>query len=192
MFFGGEEKDTNESLDSLKRASMLAILMAFFILATAFNSLTQPLLILLAVPYGLFAAIYSLKFHGEPLSFLAFLGLIGLSGVTVNDSVVLIDYINRQRKKFDNKYDAVLDACKTRLRPVILTSVTTVLGLAPIAYGIGGNDPFLKPMALTMTWGLAFGTVLTLVLIPCAYLSLDGFVGLFLSLIHISEPTRPY
>lgn len=179
LFFGGEEKDTQESLDSLMRAAILALMMAFFILAAAFNSLSQPLLILLAIPYGLFAAIYALKFHNEPLSFLAFLGLIGLSGVTVNDSVILIDYINQKRKECEDRVEAVLIACKTRLRPVILTSVTTVLGLAPVAYGIGGNDPFLKPMALTMTWGLAFGTVLTLVLIPCAYLSLDSVISVF-------------
>ncbi|MCI5073101.1 efflux RND transporter permease subunit [bacterium] len=179
LFFGGEEKDTQESLDSLMRAAILALMMAFFILAAAFNSLSQPLLILLAIPYGLFAAIYALKFHGEPLSFLAFLGLIGLSGVTVNDSVILIDYINQKRKTCEDRLEAVLIACKTRLRPVILTSVTTVLGLAPVAYGIGGNDPFLKPMALTMTWGLAFGTILTLVLIPCAYLTLDSISSVF-------------
>lgn len=174
--FSGEEKETQESLDSLKRAFILALLMAFLILASTFNSLTQPLLILLAIPYGLLSALVSLAIHSEPLSFLAFLGLVGLSGVTVNDSIILIDYVNKQRKKISDRTLAIKEACKTRLRPVVLTSVTTVFGLGPVAYGLGGFDPFLRPMALTITWGLAFGTVLTLVLIPCAYATLDDLI----------------
>jgi len=177
--FTGMAKDTEESLDSLKRAFILALFMAFLILASTFNSLTQPILILLAIPYGLLSALVALSLHGEPLSFLAFLGLVGLSGVTVNDSIILIDYINKRRKHFSNRLEAIKDACKTRLRPVILTSITTVFGLGPVAYGIGGNDPFLRPMALTITWGLAFGTVLTLILVPCAYATLEDLVEIF-------------
>jgi Cu/Ag efflux pump CusA len=139
---------------------------------------------MLAIPFSLFSAIYALKFHGEPFSFLAMLGMIGLSGVAVNDSIVLIDFINTQVDKGKDLIESVIQACQTRLRPVMLTSITTVVGLAPVAYGIGGSDPFLKPMALAMSWGLAFGTLLILFLIPNAYLTIRKYpvasiVGLF-------------
>lgn len=177
--YGGQEKDTEESLDSLLRASVMALLMAFLILATTFNSLTQPLLILLAVPYGVCAALAALWLHGEPLSFLALLGLVGLSGVTVNDSVIMIDRINSaiRESKIKNVREAIVKASRERLRPVILTSITTIMGLGPIAYGIGGSDPFLEPMAITIAWGLAFATILTLFLIPCAYLTMHALLN---------------
>ncbi|MEZ4704110.1 MAG: efflux RND transporter permease subunit [Bdellovibrionota bacterium] len=173
--FGGEYEETNESLGSLMRAFILALFLIFVILASTFNTLSQPFLIMLAIPFSLFSAIYALKFHGEPFSFLAMIGMIGLSGVSVNDSIVLIDFINQNREKFSDAMEGVIDACKTRLRPVILTSITTVVGLIPVAYGIGGGDPFLMPMALAMAWGLAFGTILILVLIPTAYLTMAKY-----------------
>jgi multidrug efflux pump subunit AcrB len=182
--YGGEYEDTQESLQSLFRAFAIAIFLVFIVLASTFNTLTQPFLIMLAIPFSLFSAIYALKFHGEPFSFLAMLGMIGLSGVAVNDSIVLIDFINTQVDKGKDLIESVIQACQTRLRPVMLTSITTVVGLAPVAYGIGGSDPFLKPMALAMSWGLAFGTLLILFLIPNAYLTIRKYpvasiVGLF-------------
>ncbi|MCB0271790.1 MAG: efflux RND transporter permease subunit [Bdellovibrionales bacterium] len=169
--YGGEYEDTQESLNSLIKAFVIAIFFIFVVLASAFNSMGQPFLIMLAIPFSLFSAIYALKFHGEPFSFLAILGMIGLSGVSVNDSIVLIDFMNQKVEEGKDHIASVIEACQTRLRPVILTSITTVVGLAPVAYGIGGSDPFLKPMALAMAWGLALGTILILFLIPNAYLS---------------------
>ncbi len=176
LSFGGEAKDTAESLDSLRRAFILAALLVFILLATTFNSLSQPILIMLAIPFAVASAFLALALHNEPKSFLAMLGIVGLSGVAVNDSIVLVDFINRKRKEGGELFEAVVSAARTRLRPVVLTSLTTVLGLTPVAYGIGGSDPFLKPMALTMAWGLALGTILTLFLIPASYLTLDKFV----------------
>jgi len=173
--FGGEYEDTQESLNSLMQAFILALFLIFIVLATSFNSLSQPFLIMLAIPFSLCSAMYALKMHGQPFSFLAMMGMIGLSGVSVNDSIVLIDFINQKVDQGKNMLDSVVEACKTRLRPVMLTSITTVVGLAPVAYGIGGSDPFLKPMALAMAWGLAFGTLLILVLIPNAYLCIKKY-----------------
>ena len=103
------------------------------------------------------------------LSFIASLGIVGLAGVVVNDSIVFVDFINKMRRHGYNKRDAIIQAGLSRLRPVILTTITTVFGLLPTAYGLGGNDPFLKPMALAMAWGLLFATLITLVIVPSYY-----------------------
>lgn len=170
---GGEYEDTQESMDSLMRAGILALFMVFLILASAFNSLIQPIIVMLAIPFGILAALAALLAHGHALSFLAFLGIIGLAGVVVNDSVILMDFINQRRKEGLERDESILEACKMRLRPVILTSVTTALGLGPVAYGLGGRDPFLVPMALTITWGILLGTMMTLTVIPTAYSVVD-------------------
>ncbi len=170
---GGEYEDTNESLDNLKQAGILAAFMIFLILASTFNSLAQPLMIMLAIPFGVFAALIALLSHGEPLSFLAFMGIIGLAGVVINDSIILIDFINKERVKTSNRRESIVTGAVKRLRPVLLTSITTIMGLGPVAYGIGGKDPFLVPMALTIAWGIALGTIMTLTLIPCCYAVLD-------------------
>ncbi|HPB83505.1 MAG TPA: efflux RND transporter permease subunit, partial [Spirochaetota bacterium] len=97
-----------------------------------------------------------------PLSFLEIMGLVGLTGVIVNDSIVYVDFIKKARLKGLERMEATIEAGRNRLRPIFLTTVTTFFGLIPTAYGIGGNNPFLKPMAIAMSWGLAFGTVITL------------------------------
>jgi len=107
------------------------------------------------------------------MSFLAIIGIVGLSGVVVNDSIVLVDFINRLRKQGLDRRKSIIEAGQLRLRPVILTTVTTVLGLMPVAYGIGGGDPILIPMAMAICWGLVFATALTLILIPCIYAIID-------------------
>lgn len=169
--FSGQNKDTEESLASLGRAFIVGVFVIFMILASLFRSLIQPAIVLMAVPFSLIGVILAFLLHGEPFSFLAFMGIIGLSGVVVNDSIVLVDFANRiraQRPELSNKEVAV-EAASLRLRAVLLTTLTTVAGLLPTAYGIGGYDPFLVPMALSFAWGLAFATVLTLGLVPIFY-----------------------
>jgi multidrug efflux pump subunit AcrB len=144
-------------------------LVGFVILAGFFNSLTLAVLVMIAIPFGIVGVILSFFLHGQPLSFMALLGTIGLIGVVVNDSLVLVSFINDSRRRGVERFQSILESGKLRLRPVMLTSITTVAGVMPIAYGIGGSDPFLKPMALAMGWGLLFSTVLTLFLIPCLY-----------------------
>ncbi len=171
--YGGEQEKTQESMQSLSRAFILAFFLIFMILATNFNSLTQPLVVMLAIPFGLIGVIIAFLFIGEPFSFMAILGVVGLSGVVVNDSIVLVDFINGLRQKGVDRRHSIIEAGQLRLRPVILTTVTTVLGLASVAYGIGGRDPFLQPAALAIVWGLLFATVLTLIIIPCIYAVID-------------------
>lgn len=171
--YGGEEKDTEEAFGNLAKAFALAFFLIFLILATKFNSLVQPLIIMLAIVFGIFGGLFALLLHNMEFSFMAFFGFVGLIGVVVNDSIVLVDFINKLRLAGKNRRQSIIEAGKLRLRPVMLTTLTTVFGLAPVAYGIGGLDPFLQPAALTLSWGLLFGTVLTLVFIPCVYAVVD-------------------
>ncbi|MFH1381229.1 MAG: efflux RND transporter permease subunit, partial [Candidatus Omnitrophota bacterium] len=171
--YGGEEKDTQESFGNLFKAFGLAFFMIFLILATKFNSLVQPFIIMLAIIFGVFGALLALLIHNMAFSFMAFLGFVGLIGVVVNDSIVLVDFINRLRAEGKDRRESIIEGGRLRLRPVILTTITTVLGLAPVAYGIGGLDPFIQPAALVLSWGLLFGTPLTLIFIPCVYAVID-------------------
>ncbi len=173
---GGEHEETVESMQSLMQAFLIAIFLIFVILATQFNSLLQPFIVMLTIPFGIIGFIFAFFIHFHlydmPLGFIGIMGFIGLTGVVVNDSIVLVDFINKRRETIPIR-DAILEAGSLRLRPVLLTTITTVCGLATVAYGIGGLDPFLQPMAVGMSWGLMFATGLTLVVIPCAYLIIE-------------------
>ncbi|WP_078126005.1 efflux RND transporter permease subunit [Leptospira alexanderi] len=171
MRFGGENKDTEESLTSLGRAFLIAFIIIFMILASLFRSVIQPVIVVSSIPFSLIGVILAFILHGEYFGFLAFLGIVGLAGVVVNDSIVLVDFANQLKlEKPGEDIDSILiETGLLRLRPVVLTTVTTVLGLLPTAYGIGGRDPFLVPMALAFGWGLAFSSLLTLVAVPVLY-----------------------
>jgi multidrug efflux pump subunit AcrB len=175
--FSGENKDTEESMASLGRAFLVGLLIIYMILASLFRSLAQPLIVMSAIPFAVIGVIFAFLLHGQPFSFLAFLGIIGLAGVVVNDSIVLVDCANQLRIEDPSKstFELLMEAGSIRLRAVMLTTVTTVLGLLPTAYGIGGKDPFLVPMALAFGWGLAFATFITLIMVPVFYLNLYMF-----------------
>lgn len=177
LSFGGEQEETKKSMRDFSRAILLAAFLIFIILSANFNSILRPLIVMTAIPFGLIGVIFAFILHGQPLSFMALLGVIGLSGVVVNDSIVLVDFIHSLRKQGKDRYESIIQAGGIRLRPVILTTVTTVAGLLPVAYGIGGSDPFLKPMALAIGWGISFATVLTLILVPCLYAISDDVSG---------------
>lgn len=176
--FGGENKDTQESMMSLGRAFFVGFVIIFMILASLFKSLLQPLVVMGAIPFSLMGVILAFLLNGWmleglpiPLSFMSMMGIIGLAGVVVNDSIILVDFANsiRQENPDLSSEEVAEKAGGMRLRAVMLTTITTVLGLLPTAYGIGGDDPFLRPMALAFSWGLLFSTLLTLVIIPVQY-----------------------
>lgn len=171
--YGGEQEESMESLTSLLKAFFYAFLVIYLILAYCFKSLIQPLIVMLAIPFGLIGVVIAFLLHGLPLSFMAILGIVGLNGIVVNDSIVLVDFINKLRRKGMGRRNSIVKAGQMRLRPVILTTITTVGGLSTVAYGIGGKDPFLVPMALSISWGIAFATMLTLIVIPCIYSIVD-------------------
>ena len=169
--YGGEEEKNNESLKSLFIAFGFALLAIFFILAIQFDNLGYPFIVMLAIPFGMVGIIVSFYLHDMlwkpmPLSFFSSLGMIALTGVVVNSSLVLLEFIQRAVKEGTELVDAVIQAGRRRLRALILTSATTVLGLLPTAYGWGGMDPFVSPLALALSWGLFGSTIFTLVTIP--------------------------
>ena len=171
LVVGGEAEETQESMASLYRAFLLAVVGVYFLLVLLFNSLTQPIIVMTAIPFGVMGVIIAFALHGMTVGFVAMMGIIGLAGVLVNDSLVLVNHINRLRrqKPGESVKKLVAEGTSDRLRAVILTSLTTVAGLLPLGYGIGGSDPYMAPMALALAFGLLFATPITLVLVPCLY-----------------------
>lgn len=169
--FGGEEADTEEAMASLFAALILALLGIYFILVILFNNFMQPFLVMTAIPFSLVGVIVAFFVHGMPISFPAIVGLIGLTGVVVNDSLVMISFLNNKKNEVDNVLTEkdIASAAKRRLRPIFITTATTAAGLFPTAYQFGGNNPMIVPMIMTIAWGLIFATVISLVLIPSLY-----------------------
>lgn len=176
LIYGGEEEETRKSMRSLLLAFGVALLLDFIILAVLFRSYIQPLIILLTVPIGLLGVVYALLIHGAPASFMAMLGVVAMTGVVVNNAIVLVAFINAKRDSGVALEQAAAEAGAERLRPIWASSITTLLGLFPTAYGFGGYEPFVAPMALSLAWGLAFAMPMTVFLIPAAYVTVDGWV----------------
>ncbi len=164
--YGGEEEDTQESLESLFRAFILALFLTFIIIAATFRSLWEPFVIMTTIPMGIIGVIVAFYFEKEPLTFLALLGVVGFAGVVVDSAILMVDFINEERAEGVSFREAIILGAKARLRPIILTTLTTVLGLVPAAFGIGGSDPFIQPMAKAMNWGISAGSLLAIFLIP--------------------------
>lgn len=167
--FSGEFEDTQESMQNLGRSFIIAVLVIYIILVGIFRSLSHPLIIIMVIPLSFIGVIWAFYAHGMALSFLAIMGVVGLAGVIVNDSILIVDFIKNNRARGMDLKEATVTAGGNRLRPIILTTITTFFGLIPTAYGIGGYDPFLKPMAVSMSWGILFGTVITLFITPVLY-----------------------
>jgi multidrug efflux pump subunit AcrB len=179
--FGGVEESTSESLQSLKRAFIFAVMGIFILMVFLFKSYMKPFIILTTVPLGLIGFSVAFILHSKPISFMALIGIVGLSGVIINSAIVLISYILRLKEEGEIKdLNKILSyASSMRLRSVVITSLTTIAGFAPTAYGIGGKDEILSPMTLSMMWGLAGGTLLTIIWVPCIYAILDDISTCF-------------
>ncbi len=177
--YGGESKRTDELMGSMLMALMFAVAGIYIILATIFQSFVQPLIVLMAIPFGTIGVVAGLWFHDIPISMMALMGFVSLIGVVVNDSLVMVDFINSEMARGLPVHKAVIEGGRLRLRPVILTTVTTIFGLLPMGLGIFGSEEFLQPMALTMAWGLGFATLMTLFLVPCIYLLTEKIKGVF-------------
>jgi len=169
---GGEAEETQKSMTSLAIAFGLAGIGIYIVLIILFNSITQPILVMFAIPFGLVGVVGAFALHGEPLGFMAMMGVIGMMGVVVNDSLILVNFINEHRRDEPEKkfLRIVAEGTSSRLRPILLTSLTTIAGLMPTAYGFGGDDPFVAVMALALGYGILFATPLTLILLPCLYM----------------------
>jgi len=190
--YGGEQEKNKESFVSLLIAFGFALVAIFFILAIQFNNMAYPLLVMLAIPFGAIGVILSFYLHDMfwkpmPLSFFSTMGMVALTGVVVNSSLVLLVFVQRARQEGMKIKAAILLAGRRRFRAVILTAATTVVGLLPTAYGWGGLDHFVSPMALALSSGLMFATVVTLFTIPATLAAAHDVRTFFKSIFRIKN-----
>lgn len=169
----GEAEESAEVMGNIAKAGILAIVAIYFILILLLDSFIQPLIILIAIPFGVIGVILAFWLHGMAIGFMAILGMLGMAGVVVNDSLIILSFIRLRAKERGEEsltsYATIVEATTTRLRPVILTTMTTSAALLPTAYGIGGADHFVQPMVMAMLWGIVFATTLTLIWVPTLF-----------------------
>lgn len=175
---GGENREQSESLGSLRTGALLALLAIYALLAIPFKSYVQPLIVMAAIPFGIVGAIVGHVMLGFELSMISMMGMVALSGVVVNDSLVLIDATNEFRRRGASHFDAVVAAGVRRFRPILLTSVTTFLGLIPMILEPSVQARFLIPMAISLGFGVMFATGITLILVPALYLAVEDMRAL--------------
>lgn len=174
IIYGGESEERDRSIRELSYSMVLAIVLIYFILAIQFNSYIQPCIILLAIPLSFVGVVIGLVITKNNFGFMAFVGIIALTGIVVNDSIVLITYINSLVNKGVNVRDALLAAGQRRLRPVLMTTVTTIGGLLPLSLNLGGGGEFWAPMGWSIIFGIGIATFLTLIIIPIIYSFIEG------------------
>ena len=173
---GGEEKQRSESFDSLKFALILSIVLVYMVMASLFESLLHPFTVMLSVPLAGIGVVLAFWMAQEPLSVMAYIGIIMLGGIAVNDAIVLVDRINQLRQDHVLR-DAVLQGAQDRLRPIMMTSATTILALVPMVIGFGEGAKLRAPMAIAVIGGLITSTLMTLIVIPVMYEVVDRLRG---------------
>ncbi len=169
----GQSDEMQDSFRSMQFALALAVFLVYLVMASQFESLIHPFVILFTIPLALVGAVLALFVTGTTINIVAFIGLIMLAGIVVNNAIVLVDLINQLRQQGKERIDAIVEAGTARLRPILMTSLTTTLGLLPMAIGFGEGSEVRSPMAITVIGGLIVSTLLTLVVIPVVYSLLD-------------------
>lgn len=177
--FGGETEQIAETFGDLFLAMAMAVLLVYMIIAAQFESLIQPLSIMFSVPLALSGGFIALFITGIPLSVVGIIGFIILIGIVVNNAIVLVDYINKRRSKGEDRTVAIMKAGPIRIRPILMTALTTILGLVPMSIGIGEGGELTQPMGVVVIGGLALSTVLTLVIVPVIYTIFDDISEFF-------------
>ena len=175
----GEGKEQKESMSNVMKSFLIALLLIYILLAVPLKSFLQPIFIMSAIPFGIIGAVWGHIIFGMNLSILSLFGIVGLSGVVVNDALVLFDAINRRRAKGIMLLDAVIQSAGSRFRAILLTTLTTVAGLLPIISQTSLQAKFLIPMALSLAAGVLFATLITLLLVPCGYLIMEDILQIF-------------
>ncbi|MDY4516711.1 MAG: efflux RND transporter permease subunit [Lachnospiraceae bacterium] len=165
----GENKTINESMTELLKMLGLAVVLIYLIMVAQFQSLLSPFIIMFTIPLAFTGGFLGLWITGSPISVIAMIGFVMLSGIIVNNGIVLVDYINQLRRGGMEKREAIIASGKTRLRPILMTALTTILGLSTMALGLGMGADMIQPMAIVTVGGLIYGTLLTLLVVPCIY-----------------------
>ena len=173
FYVAGQNQEWERSRGSLLLALALSVFLVYVIMAAQFESLVQPLVIMLTIPLAFLGTVVTLWVLDISLSVVVFLGMIMLAGIVVNNAIVLVDYINTLRQRGMDRAEAIVTAGSVRLRPILMTTATTVLGLAPMALGLGDGAEIRTPMAIAVISGLLVSTVLTLLVIPSVYSMID-------------------
>ncbi|MGD9154146.1 MAG: efflux RND transporter permease subunit [Bacillota bacterium] len=173
--YGGDAKNINEAFSNLTLALLLGVLLVYMIMASQFESLLQPFIIMFSVPLAYCGSIFALVLTGRALGMTSFIGVIMLAGIVVNNAIVLVDYVNTLKERGLASRAAILQAGPIRLKPILMTSLTTILGLLPLALGLGESGETMAPMATVVIGGLATSTILTLVIVPVIYSLLDDW-----------------
>ena len=183
---GGEMEDMAESFGTLGFALVVALGLVYFVLASQFESFVMPIVIMTILPIGLLGAMFGLPITGNKISMVSIIGVIILAGTVVNSSIVLIDYIQTRRGRGEDKNTAILNACPRRVRPVLMTTLTTILGLLPMAFSGGEGSEMMRPMAIVMIAGMVISTIVTLLFTPVYYSLIDSLTERF----HKKHPPR--
>jgi HAE1 family hydrophobic/amphiphilic exporter-1 len=169
----GDEARRAQSLQSLSFSLILSIILVYMVMASQFESLLHPFTILLTIPLAVVGTIATFYWLGTPLNIMAIIGVIMLVGIAVNDAIILVDRINQLKRGGLPRNDAIAEAGQQRIRPILMTSLTTVLALLPLTFGFGESASLRAPMAWAVIGGLVTSTLLTLVVIPCVYAVID-------------------
>ena len=178
----GEQREQRETMGGLGQGFLVALLVIYILLAIPFKSYVQPIIVMTAIPFGIVGAAWGHAFLGMDLTIMSMFGIVALTGVVVNDSLVMVDFINRQRASGHSVHSAIREAGAARFRPILLTSVTTFAGLSPILFEKSLQAQFLIPMATSLGFGVLFATFITLILVPVLYNIIEDLLDLFYSL----------
>ena len=177
----GSKKRSRENFADMKKTAFISLAIIFFILAVLFKTILDPLVVIFSIPFAVVGVILGHILFGYNLQFLSVIGLLALIGIVVNDSLILIDFLKKLRADGKDRIKATLEACNVRARPIILTSVTTFLGISPLIFFATGQTKFLSPMAVSLGFGLLFATILILIVLPCFYLIMDDLKELIIN-----------
>ena len=169
----GENESINEAMEQVLLMMLLAVILIYLIMVAQFQSLKSPFIILFTIPLAFTGGFFALYFSGKAVSVIAMVGFVMLAGIIVNNGIVLVDYINQLRREGMSKKEAIIESAKTRLRPVLMTAITTIISMSTMAIGMGRGVEMSQPMAIVVVGGMVYGTVLTLVLVPCLYDALN-------------------
>jgi multidrug efflux pump subunit AcrB len=189
LVYGGEEEAIRENQRNLFIVILLAVFLVWVVMAVQYESVTNPLVILVSVPLALVGVVTLLLLTGTPMSAPALLGVILLAGIVVNNAILLVEYVEQVRRDRNlPPEEAVVEAGAIRLRPILMTTTTTVLGMTPLAIGIGEGTELMRPLALSVVGGLSISMLLTLIVIPCTYLVVHGAAARLRAWVIGAEP----
>ena len=165
----GENETINDAMHQVLLMMLLAVILIYLIMVAQFQSLKSPFIIMFTIPLAFTGGFLALFLVGKPVSVIAMIGFVMLAGIIVNNGIVLVDYVNQLRREGMSKKDAIVDSAKTRLRPVLMTALTTIISMSTMAIGMGKGVEMSQPMAIVVVGGMIYGTLLTLIVVPCLY-----------------------